>query len=85
MKTTPIPAPNQFEPNTLETITAEPRPPGEQLERMLHEIRGRASVAIKFIQSQPGRKDHTRKNHADLCGVETALAELQTALKNRKT
>jgi hypothetical protein len=44
---------------------------------MLHEIAGRASVAIKFVQSQPGRKDHSRKDHADLCGVETALAEMQ--------
>jgi hypothetical protein len=42
-------------------------------------------MAIKFIQNQPGRKDHTRPDHADLCGVEMALADLKTALSNRKT
>jgi hypothetical protein len=51
MKTAPTSTPNPFEPDTLETITVEPRPPAEQLDRMLHEIRGRAAVAIKFIQS----------------------------------
>jgi hypothetical protein len=86
---TKTPQPNPFSDlapaATIEpTIIVEPRPAGEALETMLHELRGRPSVAIKFIQSQPGRRDHTRPDHVDLCGVEMALADLQTALKNRK-
>jgi hypothetical protein len=41
-----------------------------------------AAEILVSVQREPGRKDSTRSNHVDLCGVETALSD-QTALKNR--
>jgi hypothetical protein len=36
------------------------------------------------VQREPVRKDSTRSNHVELCDVEMALSDLQTASRNRE-
>jgi hypothetical protein len=70
---TPIPE-NQLVP--------EKTPPS--LEVLLEGMATSASEALLAVQRELGRKDHPAPKHADLCGIELALVEFRSALRNRK-
>jgi hypothetical protein len=67
---------NPFEKEIIETST---------LEDSLQALSTSAAEILLMVQREPGRKDHTASNHADLCGVELAVADLRKALNNRKS